>query len=120
MKIIHNSLSGLLAEVKQQQKDDAVRVAAQMQSAGGVGVPRYTSWVIVSARVEWDAWVEWRLLVGRQRAGFTELGFHVPTKLAQLSDERLAEVRGWIEAAGLAMREGMLAADGELLEGVLI
>jgi hypothetical protein len=28
-------------------------------------------------------------------------------------------VRSWIEAAGLAMRDGILAADGETLEGVL-
>jgi hypothetical protein len=91
-----------------------------MRSAGGVGVPRYTSWVIVSARVEWDAWVEWRLLVGRQRAEFTELGFRVPAKLAALAGEKLAEVRGWIEAAGMTVRDGMFAADGDLLEGELI
>jgi hypothetical protein len=28
-------------------------------------------------------------------------------------------VRGWIEATGLGMREGILAADEETLEGVL-
>ena len=63
--------------------------------------------------------MEWRLVVGRQRAEVTEQGVSVPDKLAGLTEERLAEVRGWIEAAGLAMRDGVLAADVETLEGVL-
>ena len=46
-------------------------------------------------------------------------GVRVPGKLATATGERLAEVRGWIEAAGLAMRDGILAADAETLEGVL-
>ena len=50
MKIIHGSLSSLLTEVKEQGKVDGVRVAAMMQSTfEGAGLPRYTSWVIVSA-----------------------------------------------------------------------
>ena len=40
-------------------------------------------------------------------------------RLAALTEEKLAEVRGWIEAAGLVMRDGILAADAETLEGVL-
>ena len=48
MKIIHGSLSGLLTEVKEHGKVDGVRIAALMQSTfEGVGLPRYTSWVIV-------------------------------------------------------------------------
>jgi hypothetical protein len=120
MKIIHGSLSGLLAEVKAQDQVDAVRVAALMHSAvEGAGTPRYTSWVIVSAGGDAVPWAEWRLAVGRQRAEITEGGFRVPGKLAALTEEKLAEVRGWIEAAGLAMRDGILAADVEALEGVL-
>ena len=120
MKIIHGSLSGLLGEVKAHGKVDGVRVAALMQSTvEGAGMPRYTSWVIVSGRVDWEQWAEWRLVVGRQRAEITEHGVRVPDKLAALTEERLAEVRGWIEAAGLGMREGILAADVETLEGVL-
>jgi hypothetical protein len=120
MKIIHGSLSALLSEVKAHGKTDGVRVAALMQSTvEGVGLPRYTSWVIVSAQVDWERWAEWRLVVGRQRAEITEEGFRVPDKLAALTEERLAEARGWIEAAGLAMRDGVLAGDGETLEGVL-
>ena len=120
MKIIHSSLSGLLAEVKAHGPRDAVRVAALMQSTvEGAGLPRYTSWVIVSGRVAGEQWAEWRLVVGRQRAEITEHGVCVPAKLALLTSERLAEVRGWIETAGLGMREGVVAADVETLEGVL-
>lgn len=120
MKIIHGSLSALLTEVKEHGKVDGVRVAAMMQSTvEGGGIPRYTSWVIVSAHVDWEKWAEWRLVVGRQRAEVTEHGFRVPDKLAALTEEKLAEVRGWIEAAGLLMRDGILAADAETLEGVL-
>ena len=121
MKIIHGSLSALLTEVKEHGKVDGVRVAAMMQSTfEGAGTPRYTSWIIVSAQVDyWERWAEWRLVVGRQRAEVTEHGFRVPEKLAALTEEKLAEVRGWIEAAGLLMRDGILAADAETLEGVL-
>jgi hypothetical protein len=69
--------------------------------------------------VDWETWAEWRLLVGRQRAEVTESGIHVPGKLAALTEAKLAEVKSWIEAAGLAMRDGILAADVETLEGVL-
>jgi hypothetical protein len=120
MKIIHGSLSGLLVEVKERGKGDGVRVAALMQSnVEGAGLPRYTSGVIVCAPLDWETWAEWRLVVGRQRAGITEHGCGVPDKLAALTEEKLAEVRGWIEAAGLVMRDGVLAADAETLEGVL-
>ena len=79
MKIIHGSLSALLVEVKEHGKVDGVRVAALMQSTiEGAGIPRYTSWVIVSAHVDWEKWAEWRLVVGRQRAEVTEHGFRVP------------------------------------------
>jgi hypothetical protein len=120
MKIIHGSLGALLTEVKERGKVDGVRVAALMQSTvEGNGVPRYSSWVIVSTQVDWEKWAEWRLLVGRQRAEVTEQGARMPEKLANLTEEKLDEVRGWIEAAGLLMRDGILAADGETLEGTL-
>jgi hypothetical protein len=120
MKIIHGSLSALLSEVKERGKGDSVRIAALMQSTvEGAGIPRYTSWVIVSAQVDWEQWAEWRLVVGRQRAEVTEHGFRVPGKLAALTEEKLAEVCGWIEATGLAMRAGILAGEAETLEGVL-
>jgi hypoxanthine phosphoribosyltransferase len=121
MKIIHRSLSALLTEVKERGKVDGVRVAALMQSTfEGAGMPRYTSWVIVSAPLDsWEKWAEWRLVVARQRAEVTERGFRVPERLAARTEEKLAEVRGWIEVAGLVMRDGILAADAETLGGVL-
>jgi len=94
MKIIHGSLSGLLTEVKEGGKADGVRVAALMQSSiEGAGIPRYTSWVIVSAPLDWETWAEWRLVVGRQRAEVTDQGFCAPQKLAVLTEDKLAEVR---------------------------
>lgn len=83
MNVIHGALSGLLSEVKERGKVDGVRLAALMQSTTeGAGTPRYTSWVVVSAHVDWEKWTEWRLLVGRQRAEMTEHGFRVPERLA--------------------------------------
>jgi hypothetical protein len=58
-------------------------------------------------------------VVGRQRAEVTAHGCRVPEKLAALTQEKLAEVRGCIEAAGLLMRDGILAGDAESPEGVL-
>ena len=120
MKVIHGSLSALLTEVKEQGKLDGVRVAAMIQrNPESPGVPTYACWILVTAHVDWGQWSEWRLLVGRQRAEITEQGCCVPAKLAALTEEKLAEVRGWIEAAGLVMRDGILAADSESLEGTL-
>jgi hypothetical protein len=120
MKVIHGALSGLIGEVRERGKVDGVRLAALMQSVTeGAGTPRYTSWVIVSASVDWETWAEWRLLVGRQRAEITEHGFRVPERLAALTQERLEEVRGWIDASGLVVREGVLAGDAEAFEGRL-
>jgi hypothetical protein len=91
MKIIHGSLSGLLGEVTAHGPDDGVRVAALMQSTvEGAGMPRYTSWVIVSGRVAGEQWAEWRWWDGSARI----------TEPASASREagprggRLAEVRG--------------------------
>ena len=120
MKAIHGSLSALLTEGKEQGKVDGVRVAAMIQrTPEGAGIPRYACWVLVTAHVDWGQWAEWRLLVGRQRGEVTEQGCCVPAKLATLTEEKLAEVRGWIESAGLAMRDGILAADSESIEGTL-
>ena len=70
-----------LTEVKEHGKVDGVRVAAMMQSTfEGARTPRYTSWVIAPAVGDWDRWIEWRLVVERQRAEVTERGFRVPDK----------------------------------------
>ena len=120
MKVIHAALSALLSEIRERGKVDGIRLAAVMQSTTeDGGTLRYTAWVIVSGQMDWEKWAEWRLLVGRQRAALTEDGFQVPERLAMLTQERLEEVRGWIDAAGLLVREGVLAADGETFEGRL-
>src|SRR5215471_15184081 len=120
MKIIHGSLSGLLAEVSTHGEEDEVRVGALMQNTiDGARIPYYTGWVIVSAHVAGEQWAEWRFAVGRQRAEISEHGLSVPDKLIARTEDKLAEVRGWIDAAGLRGREGILAADAETLEGIL-
>src|SRR5262249_8405669 len=102
MKIIHGSLSGLLAEVSAHGERAAVLVAPLMPSTmAGARIPYYTAWVIVSARVAGEQWAEWRLAVGRQRAEISEHGLSVPDKLVARTEDKLAEVRGWIDAAGL-------------------
>jgi len=120
MKIVHGVLSALLAEVSAHGQGDEVRLAALMESTvEGTGIPVYTSWVIVSGRAAGGQWMEWRLTAGRQGGEITDRGYGIPEKLVTRMDEALAEVRGWIEAAGLEMRDGVLADDGEVLEGVL-
>ena len=119
MKIIHGSLRGLLQEVKD-RKVEAERVAALMQSdATASGIPRYSSWIVVSAPVDWDQWVEWRHVVGRGRAEITEDGAAVPERITTLTQERLAEVRERVTGAGLAIKDGIIAHDAEAMDGVL-
>jgi hypothetical protein len=67
----------------------------------------------------WEEWAEWRCVVGRQRAEVTERGCRVPDKLVALTEEKLAEVRAADRGGGALMRDGILAADVETLEGVL-
>jgi hypothetical protein len=88
MKIVHGSLTALLHEVKE-RKVEAVRVAAFLQSSDVVsnGIPRYTAWVVVTARLDSGLWTEWRLLVGRGYAELTEHGATVPA-IAELRMER--------------------------------
>ena len=120
MKIIHGTLSGLLAEVKEHAKLDGVRVAVLMQSTVGAdAAPRYTSWIVVSAPTDWNRWTEWRLLVSRGRAEVSEQGCVVPARIVALTEERLAEVRRRVEAAGLLAREGIVAGDADSMDGIL-
>jgi len=83
------------------------------------GIPIYTSWILLTSDVDRDRWAEWRLLVGRQRGEFAESGARAPEKLARLTEERLAEVRGWLDSAGFDSRDGVRAAEAERFEGTL-
>ena len=120
MKIVYGSLSALLTDLKERWSPDWVHMAALLQSSvEGSGAPVYTSWIVVTTEVGPDRWAEWRLLVGRQRAEITESGPRAPEKLARLTEERLAEVRGWVDAAGFDTRDGIHAATAESFEGSL-
>ena len=121
VKVIHGSLKGLLQEVKE-RKVDAVRVMAFMQSdvaTSANGLPRYTAWVVVTALLDWDLWVEWRLLVGRGHAEVTEAGAVVPPRIAGLMKDRAQEVRARVAETGLSVRDGLLAHDAESMDGAL-
>lgn len=119
MKVIHGSLKGLLAEVKE-GKVDTVRVAAFIQSDFVAnGMPRYTAWVVVTALLDWDLWTEWRLLVGRGHAEVTESGAVVPPRVAERMAEGAKEVRARVAEAGLGIRNGLLAHDAEGMDGTL-
>src|SRR5262249_54874449 len=111
--------SGFLGEVSAHGPVDEVRVAALMASTVEAGRPIYTGWVIVSGRVADGEWAEGRRSAGRQRGEITEHGYGVPDRLTAQTEEVLAGVRGGMEAAGLAMRDGVRVADDEILEGVL-
>jgi hypothetical protein len=120
MKVVYASLSSLLTDLKERLAQDWVHLAALHQSAAdGPGVPFYTSWILVTTELSRDRWAEWRLLAGRQRGEITETGSRAPEKLARLTEARLAEVRAWIDAAGLDIRDGIHAADPESFEGAL-
>jgi hypothetical protein len=119
MKVIHGSLKNLLQEVKD-HKGESVRVAGFMQAdVVSNGAPRYTAWVVVTAMLDWDLWTEWRLLVGRGHAEVTETGAVVPARIAERLAERGKEVRTRVAEAGLGVRDGLLAADADSMDGAL-
>ena len=119
MKIIHQSLAGLLQELKA-RKVEQVRVAQFIRSeADPTGLPRYTSWVVVSAFLDWERWVEWRLFVGRARAEVGDHGAGLPAMLAQLGPKILSAVKAKIGEAGFAVSEGLIAHDADAVDGVL-
>jgi hypothetical protein len=120
MKIVHGSLTALLHEVKE-RKVEAVRVAAFLQSSDVVsnGIPRYTAWVVVTARLDSGLWTEWRLLVGRGYAELTEHGAAVPARMAELLKERTGEIRARVTETGFGVRDGILAHDAEAMDGAV-
>ncbi len=119
MKIIHQSLAGLLQEIRG-RKVEQVRVAPLIKSfPDSSGLPRYASWVVVSAALDWERWVEWRLLVGRARAEVTDDGAALPGTLAQLGTKILAAVKAKVGEAGFTVADGLLAHDADSVDGVL-
>ena len=119
MKIIHQSLAGLLQELRG-RKVEQVRVAPLIKSfPDPSGLPRYASWVVVSAFLDWERWVEWRLLVGRARAEVGDHGAGLPSTLAQLGVKLLAAVKAKVGEAGFTVSEGLIAHDADAADGVL-
>jgi hypothetical protein len=116
MKIIHASLQALLTEVKERNVG-AVRLAAVMQNdTAANGTPRRTSWIVVSAPVgwdQWDQWVQWQHSVGGDGPELGEDGGRIPYRIMALMKERLIEVCARVVAAGLEVRDGIIADDAE-------
>jgi hypothetical protein len=118
MKIVHGSPTALHA-VKERNVE-AVPIAAFLQSdVVSNGIPRYTAWVAVTARLHWSLWTEWRLLVGRGYAEVTEHGAAVPARLAELQKEKTREIRARVTEAGLGVHGGILAHDTEVMNGIV-
>jgi hypothetical protein len=119
MKIIHASLQALLSEVKERNVGP-VRVGAVTQSnAAGNGIPGGTSWIVVSAPVGWDQWVEWRHRVGRDGADLSDDADDIPPTVLAVISERLSEVWTRVVAAGLEVRDGIIANETEAMDGDL-
>jgi hypothetical protein len=119
MKIVHASLHALLSEVKERNVG-AVRLGAVMQNdTAGHGPPRRTSWIVVSAPVGWDQWVEWRHSVGRDGPDLDEEEGQLPYGVVALMKERLIEVCARVVAARLEVRDGIIANEVEAIDGVL-
>ena len=119
MKIIHASLQALLSEVKERNVG-AVRIAAVMQSdAVGNGILRCTSWIVVSAPVGWDQWVEWRHCLGGDSTDPRAEAEDIPPAVLAVINERLIEVCARVVAAGLEVRDGVIASETEAMDGHL-
>jgi hypothetical protein len=98
-----------------------VRVAAFLQSSDVVsnGIPRYTAWVVVTTRLDWSLWTEWRLPVGRGRLEVTEHGAAVPVRIAELLKEQTRKIRARVAEVGLGVCDGILAHDAEAMDGAV-
>ena len=113
MKLIFDSLDALLAELKE-RKVEIVRVSRAVHMEGGrltAGIPRLTSRVIVTARIDDHLWAEWRLWVGRAVAEVGERGLHLPERLGAKGDRALADITKRIDDASFQIREGLLTHD---------
>ena len=119
MKIIHASLEALLTEVKERNVG-AVRIGAVMQSeAAGNGIPRCTSWIVVSAPVGWDQWVEGRHRIGRDGTDLRDEADDIPPAVLAVINERLSQIWTRVVGAGLEVRDGIIADEAEAMDGDL-
>ena len=113
MKLIFGSLDALLAEVAHHQAT-GVRVCRAVQRDHGLkanGVPHFTSRIIVTAGLEDHLWAEARFWVGREQAVGGPCGFRLPTSLERRGTVLADEIKRRVEAAGLAVLDGLLAHD---------
>jgi hypothetical protein len=118
VKLIFDSLDALVQELRD-QKVDVVRVSPAVQAeldARGVGVPRLTCRIVVTAALADQGWAEWRYWVGRAPAEVGERGLQLPDWLARKRDEALRAVSQRLDDEGLAIREGLLAHDTALVD----
>jgi hypothetical protein len=118
MKLIYDSLGAMLAELRD-RKVEAVWVSPAIQPEPGrrrPGIPRFTSRIIVTARIDEHLWAEWRLWVGSALAELGERGPRLPEPLRLRSEHRLKDVKSRIEAEGFRTREGLLAHDSAAMD----
>lgn len=109
---MHESLPAMLAELRERQVA-LVRVALAIQSdrLGAPGIPRFTSRVVVTARLDERCWAEWRLWVGRALAEVDRGGFRPPERLRRAGEEAFAKIRGMVAGMGFRVQAGLIASE---------
>lgn len=118
MKVLHDSLDALLAELRARQVE-AVRVSRTVHSETGQrtgAIPYLTCRVIVTAALDEHLWTEWRLWVGRSIAEVGERGLLLPESLRKRSATALTEVRCQLEDAGFRVLDGVLTHDAATMD----
>lgn len=118
MKLLFDSLEGLLTELRE-RKVDVVRVCSAVHSDSGLrtgGIPHLTRRIVVTAAVDDHLWAEFRYWVGRGVAEVNERGLQLPPRLVKLGDEALAGISKRLDDGGFQIREGMLAHDTQAID----
>jgi hypothetical protein len=113
VKLIFGSLDAFLSELAQHNAT-GVRVCRAVQRDNGVkatGVPHFTSRIIVTAGLDDHLWAEARFWVGRDQAVGGPQGFRLPASLERRGTALADEIKRRVEAAGLAVLDGLLAHD---------
>jgi hypothetical protein len=118
MKILHESLDTLLAELRERGVD-AVRVARLVHTECGrstAGIPRLIVRILVTAAIDEHLWAEWRHWVGRAVAEVGPNGMRLPDDLQRRGAVRLEEVRTHVERAGFRVLDGLFTHDTGVLD----